>query len=78
VVLLEVRINRQWIKAIGIYEIITFISAMRTSSLENTNIDVTYSGVTLMSRIIEKGIAAAISLDPGVGSEYSSDRREHG
>jgi hypothetical protein len=49
------------------------IPVKRTSSLENAGIRVTYSGVKLMNRIIEKSIAMARSIGTGFGSEYSSD-----
>jgi hypothetical protein len=42
-------------------------------SIENADIGVTYSGVILMNRIIEKSIAMARSLGIRFGSEYSSD-----
>lgn len=49
------------------------LPAKRTSSLENAGIGVTYSGVTLMNRIIEKSIAMAGSPGTRFGSDYSSD-----
>ena len=54
------------------------IPAKCTPFLENAGIGVTYSGVTLMNRIIEKSITIARSPGTGFGSEYSSDWREYG
>ncbi len=51
------------------------ISVKRTSSLEKSGVGVTYSGVILMGRIIEKNVAMERSPGTGFGSENTSDRK---
>ena len=54
------------------------ISVKRTSSLEKSGVGVTYSGVILMDRIIEKNVAMERSPGQDLDRKTLQTEREYG